>query len=324
VALRRRAVDALDADDAVILRVPGPIGTLIARQALKHNRPFGVEVLGDPREVFRGGVRSILSPLIGRRFAADLRWQCQQACAAAYVTERHLQERYPPGGTSFHTHYTSVDLTDESFAPAARNFDAPPAPLRIVTIGSLQQHYKGTDVLIDSIARLRSTEKEAGAIDVRLRVVGDGRYRRALERRTARLRLADRVTFLGHVSHERVKAALDGAELFVLPSRSEGLPRAMIEAMARGLPCIVSRVGGIPELINDTALVPPNDAIALASCIAAIARNTDRLNDMSRRNLEKARQFHADAVRPRRRRMYEEVRDRTARWIERNAADFTV
>ena len=60
-----------------------------------------------------------------------------------------------------------------------------------------------------------------------------------------------------------VTEQLDAADVFVLPSRQEGLPRAMIEAMARSLPCVGSDVGGISELIPDW-VVPPNDPQALA------------------------------------------------------------
>lgn len=113
--------------------------------------------------------------------------------------------------------------------------------------------------------------------------------------------------FLGHLpSGDAVRRELDSAHLFVLPSHQEGMPRAMIEAMARALPCLGTRVGGIPELLSRPALVDAGDR-ALARRIADIARDPELRADLSRRNLTRAREFHERTLQPTRERFYQEV-----------------
>jgi glycosyltransferase involved in cell wall biosynthesis len=251
---------AVQNNDAVILRVPGRIGTCVESQLRKMRRPYGVEVVGDPYDVFApGGVRHPLRPLFRRWFTHHLRLVCGRACAAAYVTEQALQRRYPPAPQAFVTHYSSIELPPTAFVKAPRT------PTRVdvnklIFVGTMAQLYKGPDVLIDAVGKCVNDGR-----DVELVLVGSGRYQLKMESRAVTYGLANRVQFRGQLTTpEAVRAELDQADLFVLPSRQEGLPRAMIEAMARALPCLGSTVGGIPELLSAEDLVPPNDAPALA------------------------------------------------------------
>ena len=115
---------------------------------------------------------------------------------------------------------------------------------------------------------------------------------------------------------EAVREQLDRADLFVLPSHQEGLPKAMVEAMARALPCIGSTVGGIPELLPPEDLVPPGDVAALASKIREVATNPDRMARMSARNLEKATEYRDEVLSEQRNEFYRYVRDMTEAWLK--------
>lgn len=301
----------LEAGSAVHLRVPAMLsGDLLT--CLPVHYPYGVEVVGDPYDVFApGGVKHPLRPFFRRWFAARLRRQCARAAAAAYVTEHALQRRYPPAPDAFTTHYSSVELDDHAYAAAPRVFRATPAPARLILVGSLAQMYKAPDVLIDALALCVGQ-----GMDLSLTLVGDGRHRPELEAQAARAGLGRRVTFTGMLSAgQAVREQLDRADLFVLPSRQEGLPRAMLEAMARGLPCIGSTVGGIPELLPEEDLVPPGNAQALADKIADMLRDPARMTRSAARNLEKARTFHSDVLRARRIEFYTYVKDVTEAWL---------
>lgn len=308
---------AIRADDAVILRVPSQLANVVAPMLHSVGHPYGVEVVGDPYDVFApGAVRHPFRPFFRWWFSRNLKAQCAKACAAAYVTEHALQRRYPADPSAFTTSYSSVELSDESFATSARPAREIGKEATLITVGSLAQLYKGTDMLIDAVAELTRE-----GLAIRLVVVGDGKHRGELEQRAATAGLDRCVEFLGQLpAGEAVRAQLDQADLFVLPSRTEGLPRAMIEGMARGLPCIGTHVGGIPELLTAEDLVPVNDAAALARKIDDVLSNPQRMHAMSERNLAIARSYHTDALHDRRQEFYWYVRHITEAWVTSRSA----
>jgi glycosyltransferase involved in cell wall biosynthesis len=307
------ARNAVDANDAVILRVSSQIAACIESQLRRTGHPYGVEVVGDPYDTFASGaMRHPLRPFFRWWFTRQLQRQCAGACAAAYVTERALQRRYPAGPGAFSTHYSSIQLPEAAFVSVPR----PPRPeaytFTLVMVGTLAQLYKAPDVLIDAVAAC-----VLEGLDLKLVLVGDGQHRPELEARAAKLGLGERVCFRGWVAAgEAVRAQLDHADLFVLPSHQEGLPRAMIEAMARGLPCIGSTVGGIPELLPPEDTVSPGDMVALACKIRQVLTDPKRMAHMSARNLEKAKEHSDEVLRERRTAFYHYVRERTEVWIK--------
>ena len=124
---------------------------------------------------------------------------------------------------------------------------------------------KGVDVLLEALAKLAPHEP------ARLWVAGDGPERAALEAAAVRLGIADRVHFLG--PRDDVADWLEACDVFVLPSRAEGLGVAALEAMARGRPVVASAVGGLAETVVHERtgwLVPPEDPDALAAGLEAL------------------------------------------------------
>ena len=117
-------------------------------------------------------------------------------------------------------------------------------------------------------------------------------------------------TFVGELATpEAVQRELDRSDLFVLPSRTEGLPRALIEAMARGLPCVASRVGGVPELLDDLDLVAPGDPDLLAERLVAVLSDPAQQGAMSQRSYELAQKYRSAALTAHRNKFYGYVRD---------------
>lgn len=307
-----RATRAIaDEGEALILRVPSPASHHMFR-ALSAERPFGVEVVGDPYEVFApGAFQHPLRPLLRAITPRQTQAQCAVACAVAYVSAHALQPSYPPRPGAFVTEYSSVELPSETIADAPRRHQPQPR-LEVVTVGTLEQMYKGFDVLIDAVALCTQQH----GIGLSLRVVGDGKHRDDLAERARQKGVAEHITFLGRLpAGEAIRDELDRADLFVLPSRTEGLPRSMIEAMARAVPCIGTRVGGIPQLIGDEDLVPPDDAEALAACMTSVVREPKRMDRMSERALERSRDYEEGILAVRRRAFYRAVAEDTETWL---------
>ena len=298
------AAGAFAADDAVILRGGSPSLCLMPfLTASRH--PYGLEVIGDPHDVFaKGCVRHRLAGLVRWLSCRELRRRASAACAVAYVTEHHLQRRYPPNRCAFATHYSSADLPDEAFASTPRRFHGGKRPYRLVAVGTMEQRYKGQEVLLRAVRRCAEAE-----VDIRLTLVGDGKHRAELEALSAALSLSGRVAFAGELpGAEAVRRVLADSDLFVHASRAEGLPRVVIEAMAQALPCIATTAGGTPELLSPDDMVQPGDAAGLAWKIRSVLADPERLNRMSARNLAKAREYHRRVLQARREELFRFVR----------------
>lgn len=306
--LRGSINNSMAYDGAVIMRLPSQLGTLAYRRLRQQRQPFGAEVVGDPFDVFaKGAVRHPLRAYFRFQFSRMLKMQCREAGAIAYVTGHALQQRYPPGELAFQTNYSSVELPNSAFAER-REF-AKEAPYNLLFIGSLSQPYKAADILIDAICLL------VKKVSVHLTIIGDGRFRGQLEAQAARVGVSNMVTFAGQVpSGVAVRNAIDRADLFVLPSRTEGLPRAMIESMARGLPCVGSTSGGISELLEHRDMVPPNDATSLARLLESVLLSPARRRDMSVRGLAVARNYREDVLMRRRKEFYDCVLRQFQSW----------
>lgn len=201
----------------------------------------------------------------------------RNACVARNVPTAKLDVIYPDIATT-----TACIILDER-------------PRHVVTVGRLE-HVKGHDVLLDAWARATSDPSLAGWC---LRIVGDGSQRRILERRARSLGISGSCTFVGELSPEGVAHELTHARVFILPSRSEALSLALMEALACGLACVASDTGGVPELIEHDAnglLVSPCDVEELTRALVRLTADLD----LTRRIASAARarmQQHLDPAR---------------------------
>jgi glycosyltransferase involved in cell wall biosynthesis len=161
---------------------------------------------------------------------------------------------------------------------------APVGGRTIIVVANLRPE-KGHDVLIDAAAHVLHRFPDA-----RFEVVGDGPERGRLTALAAARALSRSFSFLGH--RDDVAARLGSSDIFVLPSRSEAFPNAVLEAMAAGLPIVASAVGGIPELIDDGRsglLVPAGDPAALAERLCRLLADAPlavRLGEAARAKAE--------------------------------------
>jgi len=156
----------------------------------------------------------------------------------------------------------------------------------VVAVGRLVP-LKGYDLLLETLALFPLNERP------KVLLVGDGEERPNLERLATKLGLEGWVQFLGFLSD--IRLALFAADVFVQPSRNEGLGVAILEAMASGLPVIASRVGGIPEIVRDGEtglLFTPNDPFSLKEALTRIRRDEDLRHKISKRAQEWVAEHH--------------------------------
>ena len=296
--MRSIARRALEEADSVLFRMAGMIGSTTWPLIRHRNRPFGVEICGEPGTT-RGSLRHPLRPLLHWHYTREMRRVCQSAAATAYVTTEMFQQLYPPAAGTFTTHYSSIELPVWQVLSQPRVFSAANRPWRLICVGTFRIMYKGQDVLLEALARVIQS-----GCDATVTFLGDGRYRGAMEHLARDLKIQDRVEFRGNLpAGDAVFAELDQADLFVLPSRQEGIPAQRLRRW-RGLPCIGSRVGGIPELIGPDELVPPDDPAALSNKIVELLRDPARMTRLSQRNLKMAADFTSDVLRTRRAAFY--------------------
>ena len=302
---------SLRSEDAVILR-SGHVANCLAAVLQKYGHPYGVEVIGDPYDVFAPGANAHpLRCFLRWWYPRQLRQLCARAAAVAYVTADALQKRYPASRVAFSTNYSSIQLQTNAFVEGPRNIRARACAL--LAIGTMDQPYKGHDVLLRA---LRTAINEGQHLT--LVIVGDGRLRKALNGLARTLGLEGQVSFVGQLAAGApVRAQMDRADLFVLPSRTEGLPRVLIEAMARAMPCVSTTVGGTPELLPAEDRVQAGNPHELAAKLVEVSGDVGRLNRMSQHNLKKSREYCAEILSERRRRFYRHMESVTLQWLRR-------
>ena len=151
-----------------------------------------------------------------------------------------------------------VDLPPStSPLPLARRDGSP-----VIGAVSRLSYEKGLDVLLDALALLHSA-----GVPAQLSIAGDGPEQRTLERQACALNLREHVRFLGHVQPSTLYSQVD---VVVIPSRTEGLPNVLLEALHANVPVVATAVGAIPEVLIESAagfMVPPEDAHSLAAAI---------------------------------------------------------
>lgn len=224
--------------------------------------------------------------LMRRALALTNRW-ARRVVAVSEDTARIARQREGVAEPRLAVIPNGVDL--DRFSPAGRREKArgalgvPPSVPLLATVSHLTP-IKGIDVLVEAAPAIR-----AAVPDAHFLVAGRGTEQEQVQRRIDALGLGKAFRLLG--SYEDVPGLLEAADLFVLPSRSEGQPNAVIEAMAMGLPVVASRVGGVPEVARhdrEALLVEPDEPEPLAQACREVLAAPDLARRLGRAGHERA------------------------------------
>lgn len=284
----RELTEVVKGEGALICRLPGILGSIACVKARKFGKKYAVELVGDILDVLESGtVFAFLRPLMKLLFPMQIKQCCRSAVAVSYVTKYTLQKRYSIANNIFTTNYSSIELHADCFRDYSYKQTEKKTSLKLLSIGSLEQLYKGPDVALKAVKSLNMS-----GVESYLTWLGDGKYIDSMRALAENLGITKYVKFVGRVSAgQAVRNYLEDADIFILPSRTEGLPRAMIEAMAMSLPCVGTSAGGIPELLDEIVVVPVDDISALVSKIKELWYDEEFFNQQAKRNRSEAEKY---------------------------------
>ncbi|WP_284036361.1 glycosyltransferase [Neobacillus sp. 114] len=294
-----------DGCDCYIFRVSQIESYLAYIIGKRRGKSFAVEVVNDPfsftdlKGIFKWINIRMLKHIV------------KKANGASYVTKNFLQGLYPNRAMLegeceryFESYYSSIELT-ESDIRKPKTFSDTNSPFEIIHISnSINSNIKGHKTLIEALKIVCNHGYNITAC-----CIGDGNLVSEFKRYAEELDVGDKVHFIGRLhSRQEVLDRLSKGSLFVFPTYTEGLPRAVIEAQAVGLPCISTPVAGIPELLDKRYLFEPEDSKSFAYEIMRLINNTDELEEMSSINIEVAKRYTKEKLNKRRTEFYSRLR----------------
>jgi glycogen(starch) synthase len=274
-----------------------PVGTAAARL---HRLPLVLTVHTSLRHTL--AVNDLRSAVLKTLGGSIERWGEHSAEAVLVITPRLHRLLLSDGVDENSVHVIPPGVNPSLFeGPFEDPFSGVGKP-RVLFIGRLAPQ-KGVGTLVEAAGLL----EDPGA---QILLVGDGPERKALERKSERLSVADRLHFVGFFAHERLPAVLAHADLLVLPSLYEELGTVLLEAMQAALPIVASKTGGIPDVIEDGVnglLVPPGDPEALARAIDRVLADRKLARRLSEGVQERVKDYDWEVLAERVLRIYQDV-----------------
>ena len=299
--------------DAIIAR-NSTIANIAANYAIKYNKPFAYEVVGCPWGSLwnYGNIQGkIMAPFAYFRTKKI----AKKSPFTLYVTNEFLQKRYPSRGYSISC--SDVDLPKledkilEKRIEKIKRFD-PNETIKIGMIGALTSKYKGFDLAIKALKDLNNKYK-----NVELHLLGSG-DKSKWKNFSKKMKVQDKVIFEGTLpSGEPVFKWLDNMDIYIQPSKQEGLPRALIEAMSRGCPAVGSKTGGIPELLDQDFVHKKGNYKDLTVKIDKFISNKEIMIHQAKRNFAVSKQYSKEILDKKRTKFWNEFR----KYVENRVVD---
>lgn len=291
--------------DGYILRVPGQVANCIWKYRRK-NIPLFLEVVGDPWDsMSKGTIDSKIRPLARIYATLNLKWQCINADGVAFVTESTLQKRYKIRKSTITTNYSSIELLPELILEHPKKYDNTIKSFTIVNVGSMNNNYKGQDTILKAAKIIRDK-----GYNIHLKFIGNGYLKEKFMDYSKNLGVDDITIFTGKITnYNELLKELDNSDIFILSSLAEGLPRAMIEAMSRGLPCIGTKVGGIPELLSEEDLVDKKSPEQIANKVISLVNNPHKMYEKSMSSIQISHKYRTNFLEVKRNDFYNNLKN---------------
>lgn len=292
--------EAVVNNDYIVARLPSIVGFIAIDFARKLNKPYLVEVVACPWDAFWN--HSLIGKLIAPFMYLATKKRVSEASHVVYVTNDFLQRRYPTIGE--HVNCSNVSLKEFDDMVIKKKIDKIMSKeeghkIIIGTTAAVNVRYKGQQYIIEALGKL----KAQGINNYEYQLVGGGNqsFLRSIAKK---FDVEDQVVFLGALPHYKVFDWLDGIDIYAQPSRQEGLPRALIEAMSRGLPALGARTAGIPELLDDSYIF--SNTKSNIDEIISIIKTFDKeaLTKQATRDFNEAMKYKKDIIEERRKEFF--------------------
>lgn len=296
--------DEVEKSDYIIARLPSFIGNIAVKAAKKFKKPYLVEVVACPWDAFWN--HSMTGKFIAPFMYYATKKRVRESLYSLYVTNHFLQNRYPTNGK--YTNCSNVALTD---------FDDGVLERRLIKIESMKDkdkvvigttaavnvRYKGQQYVIQALGEL----KKHNITKFEYQIVGGG-DQAFLKSIAEKYDVVDQVKFLGAIPHNKVFDWLEKIDIYTQPSRQEGLPRALIEAMSRAVPSFGARTAGIPELLDDKFIFSNTKKNIDEICEILKSFDKESMTKQAKRNYEEAKKYDKNIIEERRREFFEEFK----------------
>lgn len=294
----------VDEAEYVIIRLDSFLGLIAAKRCRETGKKYLIEVVGCVWDSFwnKGAYGKIAAYPLFKRMQKEVK------CApyVVYVTEKFLQERYPTNGKSTNISNVLLSKHDDDVLERrlSRINNISNEPYHIVTVASVSVRYKGQNSVIKALGEL----KKKGNVHFIYHLIGGG-DQSYLKNVAKAAGVEEQIVFHGPMKHDDVMTFLDDCDIYVQPSKQEGLPRALIEGMSRGMICYGSKVAGIPELLDDEMLFSKTDDNykEIAELFQRITK--EKCIEQARRNFVEAQKYEIDVLSERRSIFFNEFRD---------------
>lgn len=289
--------------DIVILRSQSSIAQLSLPYIHKYNKPYIIESVGCSWDSYWN--HGLLGKIVAPYMYVKTKKAIRDAKYVYYVTKEFLQKRYPTRGKTVCCSNVVIDKLDEHILKKRQKKIETFNPKRKLVLGTaaaLDTRYKGQEYVIRALHILI----EAG-YNVEYRLAGgmtSSKPNSFLADLAKEKGVYDKVVFCGSLSSSEMAAYYDSLDIYIQPSKQEGLPRAVIEAMSRGCPVIGTKIAGIPELVQKELLFKKGSTTELINALN-IALNAD-LNRIASENFNKAKEYEKNKLTEKRMQFYDE------------------
>ena len=268
-------------NEYIVCRLPSNLGNMGVKYAKKYNKKYLVEVVGCQWDSLRN--HSIIGKVIAPIEYLKQKVNVKGAENVLYVTEKFLQGRYKNKKKSEVCSDVRIKIDDGILEKRKKKIDSMKSQISIGTIGNRDMKYKGFDVVIKSLAQLNKDK-----IVYKYYILGSG-SKNWIKKVISKYKASEYVVLQDFIPHEEIPIWLDNIDIYIQPSRTEGMPRALIEAMSRACPCIGSNVGGIPELLDNNYIFKKNNYKELKNLIEKFTK--DRMKNEAEYNLGQVEKF---------------------------------